>query len=110
MGSVLDLDAEIRPCPKESLKKNYVATSTSRFRNEVTQQGGQLLFPFLVDDNTGVKLNDSTAIDNYLWATYGNSADPPITYRLAQSMNRMPAIGIPNLFRPLLTHGMLRVP
>ena len=40
--SILDLEAEIRPCPKRG----------ERFRRELIERGGKALFPYLVDPNT----------------------------------------------------------
>ena len=41
--SILDLEAEIRPCPKRG----------RRFRDELVERGGKAQFPYLVDPNTG---------------------------------------------------------
>eukprot|EP00960_Hanusia_phi_P069894 767188-Hanusia_phi.AAC.2 len=35
------------------------------------------MFPFLVDDNTGVSMYESADIVNYLLRTYGNGAEAP---------------------------------
>ena len=42
---MLDLEAEIRPCPK----------SGPRFRPEVIARGGKAQFPYLVDEQTGIR-------------------------------------------------------
>lgn len=60
--SDLDLEAEIRPCPKGGL----------RFRPEAIRRGGRAQFPFLVDPNTGVEMYESTEIIQYLVRQYGN--------------------------------------
>lgn len=56
----LDLDVEIYPCPKRG----------ERYRQYVQETGGKAQFPFLVDDNTGVKLYESIDIIEYLFETY----------------------------------------
>ena len=30
------------------------------------------MYPFLVDENTGVRMNESAEITAYLWKTYGS--------------------------------------
>lgn len=105
--SVLDLDFEVRPCPKQSLKTPGLC-GASRFRGEVTKLGGEQKFPFLVDENTGVKMHDSDKINKYLWDTYGQGASAPLSYRLGQKLHVFQMLVL--FCRPLLTHGMLRVP
>lgn len=107
--TVLDIDVMVYPCPRETMKA-YGVCEKSRFRPEVTRQGGQLAFPFLVDENTGVKMNESDKICAYLWATYGEKAKAPLSLRLGQCLNRTPLFFIPSLCRPLMEHGMLRAP
>lgn len=58
----LDLDARIYPCPKGG----------TRFRPTAKQLGGKLLFPFLVDPNTGRQLHESADIVDYLRETYAD--------------------------------------
>jgi hypothetical protein len=41
---VLDLDVDVRPCPKGG----------SVWRDKVVAEGGKAQFPYLVDENTGV--------------------------------------------------------
>jgi glutathione S-transferase len=65
--TTLDLDAHIHPCPKGG----------TRFRSEVKRRGGRLIFPFLVDPNTGRELYESKDIVLYLFATYGDGRPPP---------------------------------
>ncbi|MCL4686204.1 glutathione S-transferase N-terminal domain-containing protein [Myxococcota bacterium] len=67
--TALDLDAEIRPCPKRG----------ARFRPFVREHGGKEQFPYLVDPNTGKALYESAEIVRYLFATYGTGA-PPLLY------------------------------
>ncbi len=69
--SILDLDAEIRPCPKGG----------PTFRPEVVRRGGREMFPYLVDPNTGVEMYESDDIIRYLFERYGTSA-PAVPLRL----------------------------
>lgn len=62
----LDLDVEIRPCPKGG----------TRFRNRAVERGGKAQFPLLVDPNRGVTLYESGDIIRYLYETYGGGAVP----------------------------------
>ncbi len=66
--SELDLEAEIRPCPKGG----------ARFRPEVARRGGKAQFPFLVDPATGAELYESSEIVAYLYDRYGDGR-PPLT-------------------------------
>ncbi len=56
----LDLDAEIRPCPKGG----------KRFRPELKNRGGKHQYPYLVDPNTGTEMYESADIIEYLARTY----------------------------------------
>jgi glutathione S-transferase len=67
--SMLDLDCEIRPCPKDGT-----------FRKEVLERGGKETFPYFVDETTGKEMYESADIVNYLYKTYGNGADLPENY------------------------------
>lgn len=62
----LALDADIYPCPKGG----------ERFRPEVLELGGKAQFPFLVDENTGVKMYESADIIEYLYETYAKRPVP----------------------------------
>jgi len=64
--SILDVEAMIYPCPKGG----------PRFREEVRRRGGKLLFPYLVDPNTGQAMYESDDIVRHLFATYGNGEVP----------------------------------
>ena len=64
--SILDLDAVVYPCPKAG----------PRFRDEVRRRGGNALFPYLVDPNTGRAMYESDDIVRYLFATYGDGSVP----------------------------------
>ena len=67
--SMLDLDCEIRPCPKDG-----------RFRKEVLERGGKETFPYFVDETTGKEMYESADIVNYLYETYGSGAKLPENY------------------------------
>ena len=64
--SILDLDADIFPCPKNG----------PRFRPEVVRRGGKAQFPWLVDPNAGVELYESDAIVRHLFERYGDGSVP----------------------------------
>lgn len=64
--SVLDLDADVFPCPKGG----------PRFRQEVQRRGGKQQFPWLVDPNTGIEMYESDAIVRYLFERYGDGHVP----------------------------------
>jgi glutathione S-transferase len=64
--TMLDLEAEIRPCPKGG----------KRFRSVLAEIGGKAQFPYLVDPNTGTSLYESGDIVDYLFAHYGEGAAP----------------------------------
>ncbi len=62
--SILDLEADVRPCPKRGL----------RYRPEVVRRAGKEQFPWLVDPNTGAEMYESDDIVRYLFETYGNGS------------------------------------
>jgi glutathione S-transferase len=64
--SALSLDPIIYPCPKGG----------ARFRPKVKAMGGRLLFPYLVDPNTGVSMYESAEIAAYLFREYGTGRAP----------------------------------
>lgn len=66
MLSVLDLDAQVFPCPRGG----------TRFRPTVKERGGRSMFPYLVDPNTGAALYESDDINRYLAKTYGDGTVP----------------------------------
>lgn len=66
--SILDLDAQVRPCPKNG----------SRFRKEVMAKGGKLQFPYLVDPNTGKSQYESDDIVRHLFDEYGDGRLPAL--------------------------------
>jgi glutathione S-transferase len=63
--SNFDLDAMIYPCPRGG-----------RFRDVVKSRGGKLMFPFLVDPNTGKEMYESNDIIRYLADTYRDGKVP----------------------------------
>ncbi len=69
--SMLDLEAEIRPCPRGG----------PTFRPWVEANGGRALFPYLVDPNTGDALYESDDIIAHLYRHYGTTP-PPLGFRL----------------------------
>ena len=64
--SMLDLEVEIRPCPKGG----------RRFRPEVEARGGKAMFPYLIDEAAGVEMYESDAIVAYLYTRYGAGPVP----------------------------------
>jgi glutathione S-transferase len=64
--TVLDLEAEVRPCPKGG----------TRFRPEVIARGGKAQFPYLVDPNSGEEMYESDAIVRHLFDAYGDGPPP----------------------------------
>lgn len=59
--SILDLEAEVRPCPKRG----------PRYREAVRRRGGKAQFPYLVDPNAGIEMYESDDIVRYLFDRYG---------------------------------------
>jgi glutathione S-transferase len=64
--TALNLDVEIRPCPKGGRV----------FRAEAERAGGKQQFPLLVDKNTGTVMYESTDIVAYLFKQYGERPVP----------------------------------
>ena len=64
--TALNLDVEIRPCPKGG----------RRFRPDAEAAGGKQQFPLLVDENTGKVMYESAAIVDYLFREYGGRPVP----------------------------------
>jgi glutathione S-transferase len=64
--SALSLDPIVYPCPKGG----------HRFRDRVAAEGGKLLFPYLLDPNTGVSMYESADIVDYLFREYGSGKAP----------------------------------
>ena len=68
--SQLDLEAEIRPCPKQG----------TRFRPEAIDRAGKRSFPFMIDPNTGDEMFESADIIRHLYAHYGRSKPSPLLF------------------------------
>ena len=66
--SILDLEAEIRPCPKGG----------HRFRDELIARGGKAQFPYLIDPGTGKEMYESADIVDYLFSRYGAGPAPAL--------------------------------
>jgi len=101
--SELDLDVRIYPCPRVTVKA-YAQAGDSRYRPEVEDKSGQLMFPYLEDPNTGTGLSDSAAIIAYLLDSYGGGAP-------ARAFSALPISKL--MLRSLrlsLYFGVLRVP
>jgi len=64
--TMLDLDATVLPCPRGG----------RRYREEAEKLGGKEKFPFIVDENTDVKLYGTKNIIPYLFKTYGDGRMP----------------------------------
>ncbi len=92
--SILDLDAEILPCPKGG----------SRFRAELRERGGKEQFPYLVDPNTGKEMYESDAIVRYLFETYG---DGNVSWTLSLPVLTDLTAQLASAWRP--TRGIRRV-
>jgi glutathione S-transferase len=85
--SILDLDADVFPCPKRG----------PRFRPEAVERGGKAQFPFLVDPNTGVQMYESDAIVAYLFDRYGDG-QVPLAFSLGPLTNLSAQVA--SLWRP----------
>lgn len=59
----MELDAIVYPCPKNG-----------RFRDQVKKRGGKMMFPFLIDPNSGKEMYESDDIVRYLASTYGDGS------------------------------------
>lgn len=64
----LDLSVEVYPCPKGSV----------RHREVVRETGGKEMFPFLIDQNSGVSMYESSDIVKYLFERYGEGRSPSL--------------------------------
>lgn len=69
-ASQLDLELEIRPCPKKG----------TRFRPESIDRSGKRSFPFMIDPNTGVEMLESADIIRHLYEHYGRSKPSPFLF------------------------------
>lgn len=68
--TMLDLEAEIRPCPKGG----------RRFREQVQAKGGKQQFPYMEDPNTGAAMYESDDIIAYLFKHYGEGKPPALLW------------------------------
>ncbi|KNC79624.1 hypothetical protein SARC_07988 [Sphaeroforma arctica JP610] len=108
---ILDLDAEIRPCPRTTFKLHGAVEASSRFRGEAKERGGKAMFPFLIDENTGKDMYQSDAIVDYLWATYGTKKQVPFMVKVADSrLWRMPSLFLVSLLRSVPHMGLMASP
>lgn len=64
--SILDLDAEMRPCPEGELAH----------RAELKTRGGRERVPYLIDPNSGARLHERGRILHYLFEAYGAGPVP----------------------------------
>jgi glutathione S-transferase len=64
--TMLDLEAEIRPCPKGG----------RRFRDELVARAGKSQFPYLVDPGVGIEMFESDDIVHHLFDRYGDGSVP----------------------------------
>ena len=85
--TILDLDAQIRPCPKRG----------TRYREELIERGGKAMFPYLIDPNTGKEMYESDDIVTYLFAQYG---DGPVSGLLRAGLLGDLSSMLANLPRP----------
>ncbi|EPR57496.1 glutathione s-transferase, n-terminal domain containing protein [Toxoplasma gondii TgCatPRC2] len=108
--SVLALECDIFPCPRETLQiAGYCRNS--RYRPAVKAAGGALMFPYLEDPNTDIRMYQSDEIIKYLWREYGASARAPLNYRLAKiGVIEMLSLPLTTFCRPMMTAGILRIP
>tara|TARA_Y100001954_G_scaffold49593_1_gene52357 strand:+ start:3712 stop:4566 length:855 start_codon:yes stop_codon:yes gene_type:complete len=108
--SLLSIEVLIYPCPRETFKK-YGHLQDSRFRGEVKKLGNKVMFPYLVDENTGKSFYESKYIATYLWENYSGGQKKPLLYRLSM-MGPFLILGffIHALMRPLPSMGILRTP
>ena len=92
--SILDLDADIRPCPKKGL----------RFREALKKRGGKTQFPYLIDPNTGTELYESDEIVRYLFDRYGDGRIPlalgvPVLRDVSSVLSGWPRVGYGSHYR-----------
>eukprot|EP01134_Creolimax_fragrantissima_P003845 CFRG3845T1 len=108
---ILDLDAIIKPCPRSTLKLHGYASESSRFRGEVVSKGGKAMFPYLIDENTGVAMYQSDAIVDYLWETYGKKKEKTLRIQIADAkIWRMPSLFLVSILRCLPRMGIMSTP
>ena len=103
------IDVLIYPCPRETFKK-YGHLESPVFREEVKKLGNKVMFPYLIDENTG----EASTNQKTLWITFG--------IIMADRVPNLFFIGFPKglsfllgslfhgLLRPLPYMGILRTP
>ena len=112
---VLDLDAIVYPCPRETFGKHGYLKD-SRFRTEAKRLGGKCQFPMLVDPNEEGKggkpliMYESSEIINCLWTKYGDRATKPLTYRMGSNPISFGILMVSSVLRCFPEHGLLRIP
>lgn len=82
--TLLNLDFEVYPCPKDGTRFRPVATEI------IKSIGGTVQFPLLLDQNTGVTLQESQDIIDYLFKEYGQTGRTPAKW---QRLSKQPIIG-----------------
>ena len=92
--SILDLDADVRPCPKNG----------PRYREVVRKRGGKAQFPYLIDPNTGSEMYESDDIVAYLFDRYGDGRVPlplavPVLRDLSSILSGLPRVGYGSHYR-----------
>lgn len=113
---VLGLKTTVMPCPRETLRCEGAHSDLSAWRPEVQARGGRLLFPYLYDHSAGVALNESEAIVEHLWRTYGDGVERPWQDVLLNGNRTLPRLASfallasPSGCRPLPSHGLLAAP
>jgi len=75
----LDLDPIVYPCPQGG----------KRYREFVKETGGKAQFPYLIDENTGVKMYESDDIIEYLYENYGPGKD-----KVPSLLSRSPVVTV----------------
>ena len=71
--------------------------SNCRNDGEVKKLGNKVMFPYLVDENTGKSFYESKYIATYLWENYSGGQKKPLLYRLATNPATSPVIPPPIL-------------
>jgi glutathione S-transferase len=107
---VLDLEADIYPCPKPSgnIVRTFGTSGDARFRPRVANPNGKTTFPVL--DDAGCVIRGSEEIVAHLWSRYGDKATPPLNYRIGRFLDKTPAFILPSFFRLHPRHGIMRRP
>ncbi len=92
--SILDLDADVRPCPKGG----------PGYREAVRKRGGKAQFPYLVDPNAGIEMYESDDIVRYLFDAYGDGKLPwtlavPALRDISSVLSGLPRVGYGSHYR-----------